>query len=103
MFEDMWKVRNPGKKYKKNSIYEMQNIKLIKIDNIPEGLREDRYSELVDANFVGKLVIVYAKDNVGRSGGSAQWCYVYDCNNGIIKYMGTAIHKCVDLDNENEN
>lgn len=103
MIGNSWSVQNLGIKYKKNPIYEMQDIKMIKIENIPEGLRADRYAELVDSDFVGKLVIVYDKDNIGQSGGSAKWCYVYDCNHGKIKYNGTAIHKCVDIDHDNQN
>lgn len=103
MFENRWKVANPGVKYKKNSIYEMQDIKLIKKEDIQEGIRSDRYPELVDANFVGKLAIVYEQDNIGRSGGNAQWCYVYDCNHGELTYRGTAIHKCVDADSMDLN
>ena len=103
MIGNSWSVQNLGIKYKKNPIYEMQDIKIIKIENIPEGLRADRYAELVDSDFVGKLVIVYDKDNIGQSGGSPKWCYVYDCNHGDIKYNGSAIHKCVDIDHNDQN
>ena len=102
-FGNPWKVSNPGIKNKKNPMYELQSNILIKKEDIKDGLREDRYSELVPSDFVGKLLIVYEKDNIGKSGGHPQWCYVYDCNHGKITYIGRAIHKCVDMDCLNQN
>lgn len=103
MFENRWAVQNAGVKYKKNPMYELQDIRIIKEKDIPTSIKEDRYGELVEPEFVGKLIIVYDKDNVGQSGGNAQWCYVYDCDHGNVKYKGIAIHKCVDLDNMEQN
>lgn len=102
MFEEQLRFK-PGVKHKKNPIYEMENIEIIKKEDIPRGIQPRNYSELVDDNFVGKLAIAYEKDNVGQSGGNAQWCYIYDCNNGIVEYDGVAIHKCVDGDVPNHN
>lgn len=103
MFRDDIRIKNPGVKHKKNPIYEMKDIKLIKLKDIPQGIRPDRYYQLVEPDFIGILAISYEKDNIGNSGGNAQWCYVYECNQGKLTYKGTAIHKCADLDNTEQN
>ncbi len=98
MFEFAFKTS--GLKYKKNPIYEMQDIKLIQATDIPKNAT---IGELVGPDFVGKLAISYQKDNIGRSSGNAQWCKVYDCKNGEYVYKGTAIHKCVDPEYTEQN
>ena len=102
--DNRWSVGNVGVKYKKNPIYELSNIKLVNMDDLPEKIvKNSSYSKVVDPDFVGKLAIIYEKDNIGKSGGHPQWCYVYDCDHGKLTYRGTAIHKCVDLDSMEQN
>lgn len=112
MFEHAFNSVAPGVKCKKNPIYEIHDIRIIKLEDLPDGIRledihegmsPEDYAKLVEPDYVGKLAIPYQKDNIGRSGGNAIWCYVFDCNDGVPKYRGTAIHKAVDLDYQDQN
>ncbi len=112
MFEHAFNSAAPGVKCKKNPIYEIHDIRIIKLEDLPDGIRledihegmsPEDYAKLVEPDYVGKLVIPYQKDNIGRSGGNASWCHVFDCSDGVPKYRGIAIHKVVDLDYQDQN
>lgn len=112
MFEHAFNSVAPGVRCKKNPIYKIHDIRIIRLEDLPDGIRledihegmsPEDYAKLVETDYVGKLVIPYQKDNIGRSGGKAIWCHVFDCNDGVAKYRGTAIHKAVDLDYQDQN